>query len=40
MPIDSKQAYDDPNDPKQSFALVDVRPLVPSLRSFIIELPP
>jgi predicted RNA-binding protein with PUA-like domain len=24
-----REAYDDPNDPKQSFVLVDVRPLMP-----------
>lgn len=27
-----REAYDDPNDPKQSFALVDVRPLMPAQR--------
>jgi predicted RNA-binding protein with PUA-like domain len=25
-----REAYDDPNDPKQSFALVDVKPLLPA----------
>jgi len=25
-----REAYDDPNDPKQSLALVDVRPLMPA----------
>ena len=27
-----REAYDDPNDPKQSFALVDVRPVMPVQR--------
>jgi predicted RNA-binding protein with PUA-like domain len=27
-----REAYDDPNDPKHSFALVDVRPLMPARR--------
>jgi predicted RNA-binding protein with PUA-like domain len=27
-----REAYDDPNDPKQSFALVDVSPLMPAQR--------
>ena len=27
-----REGYDDPNDPKQSFALVDVRPLMPAQR--------
>jgi predicted RNA-binding protein with PUA-like domain len=27
-----REAYEDPNDPKQSFALVDVRPLMPAQR--------
>jgi predicted RNA-binding protein with PUA-like domain len=33
-----KDAYDDPNDPKQSFALVDVRPLMPVQREVSLRL--
>jgi predicted RNA-binding protein with PUA-like domain len=28
----AREAYDDPNDPKHSFALVDVRPVTPARR--------
>ena len=32
-----REAYDDPNDPKQSFALVDVRPLMPVRREVSLQ---
>ena len=32
-----REAYDDPNDPKQSFALVDVRPLMPAQREVSLK---
>lgn len=32
-----REAYDDPNDPKQSFALVDVRPLMSTQREVSLK---
>jgi predicted RNA-binding protein with PUA-like domain len=32
-----REAYDDPNDAKQSFALVDVRPLAPARREVALR---